>query len=121
MGGGFENALEVWANVISRPEAGRAIIGAGRRDFGHDAGAPVVLKHFRPARDETPRAPGEGWEIVSINDQHAHLALPAQSDLAVGDLTALGVSHPCTTFDKWRLLWVVDGAYGVRSAVETFF
>ncbi|HWE98219.1 MAG TPA: alanine racemase, partial [Caulobacteraceae bacterium] len=86
--GGFENALEVWAYVLSIPEPGRAILGAGRRDFGHDAGPPRPLKQFRPGRDERP-SPAGAWEIAAINDQHAHMIFPAAQDLAVGDMIAL--------------------------------
>jgi len=32
-----------------------------------------------------------------------------------------GISHPCTAFDKWRLLPVVDDGYGVIDAVLTYF
>jgi hypothetical protein len=28
---------------------------------------------------------------------------------------------PCTTFDKWRLLYVVDDDYTVTEAIRTFF
>ncbi|HEY3887202.1 MAG TPA: alanine racemase [Caulobacteraceae bacterium] len=119
--GGFENALEVWAYVLSVPEAGRAILGAGRRDFGHDAGMPVPLKRFRPGRDAQPQAATDGWEIAAVNDQHAHMTFAPGADIAVGDMIALGVSHPCTTFDKWRLMFVVDDAYTVASAIQTCF
>ena len=34
---------------------------------------------------------------------------------------ALGPSHPCTTFDKWRTLYLVDDDYTVTEAVRTFF
>jgi D-serine dehydratase len=118
--GRFENALEVWAHVLSVPEPGRAILGAGRRDFGHDAGPPTPLKHFRPGRDAAP-APAGVWQVAAINDQHAHLVFSADADLAVGDMVALGVSHPCTTFDRWRLIFVVDDGYQVISAVQTCF
>jgi D-serine dehydratase len=119
--GGFENALEIWAYVLSVPEPGRAIIGAGRRDFGHDAGPPRPLKCFRPGRDAAPSPADPAWEIVAINDQHAHMTVQAGANIAVGDLLALGVSHPCTTFDRWRLLYVVDDGYRVISAVHTCF
>jgi len=120
--GGFENALEVWAYVISVPEACRAILGAGRRDFGHDSSMPKPLKHFRPGHGTQPVAlSAAGWEIAAVNDQHAHLLLPTGADIRVGDLIALGVSHPCTTFDKWQMLYVVDDEYRVCSAVRTFF
>jgi D-serine deaminase-like pyridoxal phosphate-dependent protein len=37
------------------------------------------------------------------------------------DLVAFGISHPCTGFDKWRLLPVVDENYAVIDAVRTYF
>jgi D-serine dehydratase len=115
------NALEVWCYVLSLPEKGRAILGAGRRDFGHDAGAPIPIKQFRPGGDKHPRELSTGGEIVAINDQHAHLKFSEENDYRVGDMIALGVSHPCTTFDKWRVLYLVNDAYTVTSAIETFF
>ena len=36
-------ALEVWAQVLSTPEPGLAIVGAGRRDVPFDAGLPVPI------------------------------------------------------------------------------
>ncbi len=41
-------ALELWAQVLSCPEAGLALLGAGRRDAGFDAGLPVPLRAVRP-------------------------------------------------------------------------
>jgi D-serine dehydratase len=119
--GRFENALEVWAHVLSVPEPRRAILGAGRRDFGHDAALPRPIKHLRPGRDVGPLAAPIDWDIVAVNDQHAHMTFPAGADLKIGDMIGLGVSHPCSTFDMWRLIFVVDDAYVVRSAIETFF
>jgi D-serine dehydratase len=118
--GRFENALEVWAYVLSVPEPGRAILGAGRRDFGNDAGPPRPLKRFRPGRDAAPGAPG-AWEIAAVNDQHAHMTFPPSDDVAVGDMIALGISHPCSTFDRWRLMYVVGDDYRVVSAIQTCF
>ena len=118
--GRFRNALEVWAYVLSIPEPERAILGVGRRDLGDDAAKPVPLRLFRPGRDTVPGEPPLG-HIVALNDQHAHFALDPGADIAVGDMIALGVSHPCTTFDKWRLIPVVDEDYSVISAIETFF
>jgi D-serine dehydratase len=34
---------------------------------------------------------------------------------------ALGPSHPCTTFDKWREVHLVDDAYTVIETVPTYF
>jgi D-serine dehydratase len=64
---------------------------------------------------------GAAWTVASLYDQHARLALPPDAELAVGDLVGFGVSHPCTTFDKWQLLYVVDDAYEVVDAIRTFF
>lgn len=121
VGSRFENALELWAYVVSVPESGRAILGAGRRDFGNDSRAPIPLKHFRPGRGASPSPIRAGHEIVAVNDQHAHMTFPPAADIQVGDMIALGVSHPCTTLDKWQLLHVVDDQYNVVSALRTFF
>ena len=56
-----------------------------------------------------------------MNDQHGYLQVNEADDLGVGDLIGFGISHPCTTFDKWRLLWVIDDQYNVRSAILTYF
>ncbi|MEA1672722.1 amino acid deaminase [Nitrospirillum sp. BR 11163] len=120
MAAGLERALEVWAYVQSRPEPGLALLTAGRRDFGTDAGLPVPLLRSRDGA--TPVSmDGLGWEIVGVNDQHAYLRVPASADLKVGDRVGLGVSHPCTTLDKWQLLLVVDDDYTVVDAYRTYF
>ncbi|MFN8621689.1 MAG: alanine racemase [Chloroflexota bacterium] len=36
-------ALEVWAPVLSVPDPGRAIVGAGKRDLSHDGPPPPVI------------------------------------------------------------------------------
>lgn len=65
------------------------------------------------------------WRIGALNDQHAYLRFDAaapQSDWpTLGETVASGISHPCTTFDKWRWLPVVDDAYRVVDAVSTWF
>jgi D-serine dehydratase len=58
---------------------------------------------------------------VRLDDQHAYLDVPPESPLQVGDLIAFGISHPCTTFDRWRALYLVDDALTVTGAVHTFF
>ncbi|AIY16919.1 alanine racemase [Pimelobacter simplex] len=110
-------ALEVWAEVLSRPEPGLAILGAGRRDVSTDADLPlpVAVRHRGRTR------PAGGLRVTAVNDQHAMLAVPDDVALEVGDLVCLGVSHPCTTFDKWRLLPVVSDEYEVTDAVRTYF
>ncbi|CDX19936.1 hypothetical protein MPL3356_300186 [Mesorhizobium plurifarium] len=56
-----------------------------------------------------------------INDQHTTVKVPVGHGLKVGDMVALSPSHPCTTFDKWRLIYEIDENYNVVGAVETFF
>jgi D-serine dehydratase len=63
----------------------------------------------------------EGYEIIMLNDQHAYLKCPVDSPLRAGDLVELGISHPCTTFDKWDVLCVIDERFDVVEAVKTFF
>jgi D-serine dehydratase len=116
-----EAALEVWTYVQSVPEPTLAILTAGRRDCGHDAGLPVPLKWFRAGLHTTPVALSPEYVVSALSDQHAHMRIPAGHNLKVGDLVGLGISHPCTTFDKWKLLFVVDDDYNITSAIETYF
>ncbi|QEI05741.1 amino acid deaminase [Pigmentiphaga aceris] len=119
--GGLQPALEVWAAVQSCPETGLAILAVGRRDISFDIALPTPEKHFDRSTSGPVAAPA-GWEITALNDQHAYLRWPA--DVAgprVGDLIALGISHPCTTFDKWRWMPVVDTSYNVTDAIVTCF
>jgi D-serine deaminase-like pyridoxal phosphate-dependent protein len=116
-------ALELWAQVLSRPEPGLALLGAGRRDAGFDKGLPVPLRAIR--RDGGGTAPGRtdlaGSKVTELNDQHAYLRLDEAVALAPGDLVALGISHPCTTLDKWRVIPVVDDDDMVTDIVHAYF
>jgi D-serine deaminase-like pyridoxal phosphate-dependent protein len=114
-------ALELWAQVLSRPEPGLALLGAGRRDVSFDAGLPVPLR-VRTKEHVTPGgAKVAGMRVTALNDQHAYLDVPDDSALRPGDLVCLGISHPCTTFDKWRAIPVVDDAGHVTDVIHTFF
>lgn len=113
-------ALEVWSMVQSRPEPQLAILTMGKRDASYDVDLPIPLMMHRPGPG-APSALPPGCSIVKMNDQHAYLQLPACASLEVGDLVGCGISHPCTTFDKWPLLLAVDDDYGVRYAINTFF
>ena len=39
----------------------------------------------------------------------------------MGDIVGFGVSHPCTTFDRWRWIPVVDDTYTVVSLSRRSF
>lgn len=121
LGDGLRPALEVWCYVQSRPEPTRALLTLGKRDAAFDAGMPMPARRFRPGTDTAPRPLGPGHAVVAMNDQHAFLDLPADSDLAVGDMVACGVSHPCLTFDRWQVIPVVDERLTVVDAIRTFF
>jgi D-serine dehydratase len=112
-------ALEIWGQVLSRPEPGLAFLGLGKRDVSYDMGLPTPALWARPGGAPCPAPPG--WRITALNDQHARLELPADAELRVGDLVGCGISHPCTAFDKWQVLFEVDDDYRVLGAVKTFF
>lgn len=114
-------ALEVWACVQSVPEPGLAVLNVGKRDVSHDLDLPVVEKWYRPGFSTHPEPLAGETAIIALHDQHACLRFSGATDLAVGDMLALGISHPCTTFDKWQLLWLVDDDYNVTSGIRTFF
>jgi D-serine dehydratase len=120
---GLQAALEVWSQVQSCPEPGLAILTMGKRDASFDLEMPIVSKRYRPGTDAAPRPVPASWKIANMNDQHAYLRFPTDADSApqVGDLVGCGISHPCTTFDKWRALFTVDDDYRVTGAIRTFF
>jgi D-serine dehydratase len=117
--GPLEEALEAWGVVLSRPEPDLALLGFGKRDVPHDLELPVPRLVKRAG--EPLRKLLAGASITALNDQHAYLKVPNGEELAVGDLVGCGVSHPCTAFDKWRLLPLVDDDYRVVDAVLTYF
>ena len=121
---GLRPALEVWSMVQSRPEPTLAILTMGKRDASYDVDLPTPLYWHRPGPG-TPHALPAGCAIYKLNDQHAYLRLPADhplcTELLVGDLVGCGISHPCTTFDKWPLILGVDDDYHVHGAYNTLF
>jgi D-serine deaminase-like pyridoxal phosphate-dependent protein len=104
-------ALSVWSQVISRPEPGLAMVTLGRRDVSFDQGMPV------------PRSVA-GARVTRLHDQHAFVELTGDDirhTVAVGDWLEFGLSHPCTTFDKWQLIPVLDDDGRVVELIRTFF
>jgi len=119
---GLQAALEVWTRVQSCPEPGLALLTAGKRDLSYDIEMPIPAWWHAPGQ-AAPRAAPAGWKVGAMNDQHAYLRFDAGAPQAprVGDLVGLGISHPCTTFDKWRWMAVVDEGYDVVDAIVTYF
>ncbi|MDT0327529.1 type III PLP-dependent enzyme domain-containing protein [Nocardiopsis lambiniae] len=117
-GDALTGALELWAQVTSAPEEGLAIAGMGRRDAGYDQDLPIprVLR-----RADGTAVPADGVRVTKFDDQHAYLSVPVGLDVRPGDLMSFGISHPCTTFDKWRSIPVVDDADTVVDLIATYF
>ena len=115
----LEEALEAWGVVLSLPEPGLALIGFGKRDVPHDLELPVP--RFVKSGAEKARRLGDGASIFAVNDQHAYMKVDPAEELGVGDVVGCGISHPCTAFDKWRLIPVVDDGYRVIDAILTYF
>lgn len=118
---GLKNALEVWACVQSVPESHRAICTLGKRDISHDMSLPAPLWWFRPGEHTLPQAVPEDLRVVALNDQHAYIDADNAIPWQAGDLVGFGIAHPCTTFDKWPLMLMVDDDYSVVGGIRTFF
>lgn len=116
-----EAALLVWAAIQSMPEPGLALATIGKRDISHDWELPVPLHWIRAGEVQIRQQMPAGCEVLRLNDQHAYLRVPEDSGLRVGDIVGFGVSHVCTTFDKWRCLFTVDDDLRVTGAIRTFF
>lgn len=114
----LQPALEAWGMVLSRPEPHLAIVDFGKRDVPYDLRLPMPFALYRSG---TVRDIGGQVEVTALNDQHAFVRFHGPSDISVGDRIGCHLSHPCTTFDKWQLLPLVDDAYQVTGAIRTFF
>ncbi len=117
-------ALEVLACVQSQPEPGLALLGMGKRDVSSDMDLPQPVWRA-DGTGGTPQAVPDHWRIDALNDQHAYLRFDAGAPEAewphLGETVASGISHPCTTFDKWRWMPLVDDRWRVVDAVHTWF
>ncbi len=114
----FQAALHVWARVLSCPEPGLALLDAGRRDVSFDAGFPIPLERSRRG-DRLDLE--HSARVDALGDQHAFLRFERHVDVIPGDLVRLGISHPCTTFDRWDLMLVVDEQDAVVGTIRTEF
>jgi len=116
-------AMHGYGRVVSQPEPGLALLDGGKRDFPYDEGLPIP----RGIADDLGAvvAPWAGAEITALNDQHCFLRWDAATPapVRVGSVVELGLSHPCTAFDKWRVIPVVDSLASGRviDLVRTYF
>ncbi|MFI2505676.1 amino acid deaminase [Streptomyces sp. NPDC018972] len=115
--GALEPAFRLWTQVVSRPSAEQAFTNAGKRDAAHDLDLPFA----QVVRRDGSERPATGISVTGLSDQHAWLRTTGEADLEVGDWVGLGLSHPCTSFDKWVLIPVAQADGTVVDYIRTFF
>lgn len=109
-------AATVWAQVLSTPEPGIVLCGAGRRDVPYDIDLPrpISVRRLRADGSLAAAVPIDGLTVAKADDQHLHLRTedaqgrPSSVGIAPGDVIGFGISHPCTLFDKWDTALVID-------------
>jgi D-serine deaminase-like pyridoxal phosphate-dependent protein len=106
-------AIEVWSQVISSPESGFGVLNLGKRDIGCDLHNPIPFAKYAGKVEKFTGT------IEKLNDQHGFMR--SEDKFAVSELIGLGISHPCTTFDKWKLIPLVNDDYVVVDLIHTFF
>ncbi|MFE0345926.1 alanine racemase [Streptomyces griseoluteus] len=115
--GALEPAFRLWAQVVSRPEPGQAFVNAGKRDAAYDLDKPEA----QVVRRDGAEHPATGITVTALSDQHMWLATTPEADVMVGDWIGFGLSHPCTSFDKWQLIPVAEADGTVVQYIRTFF
>ncbi|MEU0741672.1 amino acid deaminase [Streptomyces sp. NPDC006134] len=115
--GALQPAFRLWTQVVSRPSAGQAFANAGKRDAAYDLHLPFAQAVRRGGAER----PADGIEVTGLSDQHTWLRTEPGADLRVGDWIGLGLSHPCTSFDKWQLIPVAEADGTVVDYVRTYF
>lgn len=118
---GLQPALEVWAHVQSMPEPGFAVIALGKRDVAFDAGMPNPIKRYTPGVVPAVGDDVSACRVTAVMDQHAFMTVAPGCELKVGDIVSFGTSHPCLTFDKWRVGCLVGDDLSVIESFDTFF
>ncbi|MFD4942923.1 amino acid deaminase [Streptomyces sp. NPDC058409] len=117
--GALQPAFRLWAQVVSRPSPEQAFLNAGKRDAAYDLDLPQA-QVVRSGRDGSVR-PAEGVAVSGLSDQHTWVRTEPGAELEVGDWVGMGLSHPCTSFDKWQLIPLVEADGTVTDYIRTFF
>ncbi|MFD0438320.1 amino acid deaminase [Streptomyces chartreusis] len=115
--GALEPAFRLWTQVVSRPSPEQAFVNAGKRDAAYDLDLPFA----QVVRRDGAERPATGISVTALSDQHAWLATTGEADLEVGDWLGMGLSHPCTSFDKWQLIPLAEADGTVVDYIRTFF
>lgn len=101
----------------SPPLPEQAFANAGKRDAAYDLDLPLA----QVVRRDGAERPATGVSVTGLSDQHTWLRTTAEADLDVGDWVGMGLSHPCTSFDKWQLIPLVEADGTVVDYIRTFF
>ncbi len=129
----LRDALELWGVVLSSPQPGVVVVGAGKRDAPFDVSPPRPVAWH--SADGTRGGELVDAKVVRLNDQHATIVLAAdrgaggrahgsdagESGPSVGNLVRFAISHPCGAFDRWRVIPLVDDDHVVIGAAHTAF
>ncbi|KUN08507.1 amino acid deaminase [Streptomyces yokosukanensis] len=115
--GALEPAFRLWAQVVSRPTPEQAFADAGKRDAAYDLDLPAA----QVVRRGGVERPADGITVTGLSDQHTWLHTEEGADVEVGDWVGLGLSHPCTSFDKWQLIPVAEADGTVVDYIRTYF
>ncbi|MFE9658720.1 alanine racemase [Streptomyces sp. NPDC005955] len=115
--GALHPAFRLWTQVVSRPSPEQAFTNAGKRDAAYDLDLPATRTVHRDGVEH----PATGVTLTALSDQHGWLVTTPEADLEVGDWLSLALSHPCTAFDKWQLIPVVEADGTVTDFIRTYF
>jgi D-serine deaminase-like pyridoxal phosphate-dependent protein len=92
----FEHALFVLGTVISRPVPERCVADSGHKSCTKDHGHPSVK--------DIP-----GAAVLTLNDEHATIALPPGCAVAIGDRIQLLPAHIDPTMNLHDVVYAFDG------------
>jgi D-serine deaminase-like pyridoxal phosphate-dependent protein len=92
----FEHSLFVLGTVISRPVPERCVADSGHKSCTKDHGHPSVK--------DIP-----GAAVLTLNDEHATIALPPGCAVAIGDRIQLLPSHIDPTMNLHDVVYAFDG------------
>jgi D-serine deaminase-like pyridoxal phosphate-dependent protein len=92
----FEPAFWLLGTVVSRPSRERCVADCGHKSTTKDHGNPALRGIA-------------GASVTSLNDEHATIALPPDSPIAIGDLVELLPSHTDPTVNLHDVFYVVEG------------
>jgi D-serine deaminase-like pyridoxal phosphate-dependent protein len=90
----FEQALFVLGTVVSRPAPERCVADCGHKATSKDHGLPSVEGVA-------------GASVLSLNDEHATIALPPGAAVAIGDRIRLRPSHIDPTINLHDVLYAL--------------